>query len=104
VDATDVTPPAVAVMLDVPVVTAVASPLVGEVFEMVTTELAEEVQVQVDVTTPVVPSEYVAVAENCTVGTVDKDRVCMVGEMLTPVIVLLATVTLVDPITLPLLA
>ena len=55
-DAIEVTPPAVAVMLEVPVATAVASPLFGEVFEMLTFELSEELQVAVVVTTPVVLS------------------------------------------------
>ena len=54
--AVEVTPPAVAVMLAVPVVTAVASPLFGEVFEMLTFELSEELHVQVVVTIPVVLS------------------------------------------------
>jgi hypothetical protein len=52
---TEVTPPEVAVMVAFPVVTAVTSPLLGEVFEMVATELGTDVQVAMPVTLAVEP-------------------------------------------------
>ena len=48
----DVTPPAVAVIVEVPTATAVAKP----VLEIVATELGTEFQVEVAVTSPVEPS------------------------------------------------
>jgi len=50
-----VIPPVEAVTVAFPVATAVTSPLVGEVFEMVATELGIDVQVATLVTFAVVP-------------------------------------------------
>lgn len=72
----EVTPPEVAVTVEVPTATAVATP----VDEMVATELGVEVQVAMAVTSAVEPSRYVAVAVNCTVvGPRERLRVCVSG-------------------------
>jgi len=97
----EVTPCAVAVTVAVPIATAVATP----VEEMVATELGMAFHVELAVTSPIVPSLYVAVAVNWTVvGPSDKLSVCVSGWMATLWICLLATVTPVEAITLPLLA
>jgi hypothetical protein len=52
----EVTPPEVAVIVALPTPTAVTSPLVGDVFDTVATELRTDVQVALAVTLAVVPS------------------------------------------------
>jgi hypothetical protein len=97
----EVTPLVVAVTVQVPTVVAVASP----VEEIEATELGRAFHVEVAVTSPVVPSLYVAVAVNWTVvGPRDKLNVWVSGAMVTLDTCLLVTVTPVVAMTLPLWA
>ena len=74
--------PSLALMVEVPVRTAVATPCDPEVFEMVATEVVAEAQVTWVVRSCVELSEYVPVAVNCSVnptgtlgvGRRDRDR------------------------------
>ena len=88
-------PPEVAVIVVVPVVIADTNPD----DEMVATEVLLEVQVTLVVTSPVVPSENVAVAVNCC--EVPLVMVGFCGLMVMLVMVLLLTLSPVAAITLP---
>ena len=95
----EVTPPAVDVTVEVPTANAVANP----VLEIDATELGRAFHVEFAVTSPVVPSLYVAVAVNWTVvGPRERLSVWVSGWMVTLATCLVATVTPVVAITLPL--